>query len=322
MAEAPGIIGHARQIAELQSDLESNHVAHAYLFAGPAHVGKTTVAKWFAREVLLRGAAPEHRERDEREIDRLLHPDFLILDDLWIEEVREDWDVIARSSNMPQQHRSKSPKIMKTDTISIDDVRVIQDRFYETGRGHWRVCIIRGIERMQDAAANAFLKILEEPPEGRVFLLTTDALTSLLPTVISRTRTLRFERVSEQDLHPLLGHLSEDESHFLLHLAQGAPGVVKRLLADPDLLRGERLLHSKALSVWTAGSASERLKLLAPLLKRGQEADQFLLHLALTLREHNLKPASERALTALAHGLETNAHRQLLVQRFALSAGA
>ncbi len=321
MADSPKIIGHARQIAELQSDLDSGHIAHAYLFDGPPSVGKTTVAQWFARELLLRDIPVEEREKVEHDIDRLLHPDLLVLDDLWIEDVREDWEVIARSSNMPQQHRSKAPRVMKTDTISIDDVRVIQQRLYETGQGYWRCCIIRSIERMRDEAGNAFLKILEEPPEGRVFLLTTEAFTSLLPTVVSRTRVLHFDRVPEAEMQSLTEDLSPEERHFLLHLAQGAPGVAKRLRDDPDQLRSERILHGNALSFWKAKRAGERLKLLTPLFKRGEESERLLLHLALTLREHNLDPASERALAGLIRGLETNAHRQLLVQRFALAVG-
>ena len=313
------IVGHRMQIEQLRHDLESGHVAHAYLFAGPAHIGKTSIAHAFGRGILLRDAPEEGRERIEGEIDRLLHPDFLVLDDLWIEDVREDWEVIARTSNIPQQHRSKGDRKMKTDVISIDDVRAIQDRLYETGRGRWRVCIIRGVERMRDEAANAFLKILEEPPEGRVFLFTTESLASLLPTIVSRTRVIRFERVAEAVMHALVDDLPDDEAHFLLHLAQGAPGVVKRLQEDPDLLRAERLLHSKALSFWTSTSSSERLKLLLPLTKRGAEADQFVLHLALTLQEHALVPRNERALAGLIRGLETNAHRQLLAQRFAMA---
>ncbi|MBI5155688.1 hypothetical protein HZA45_00280 [Candidatus Peregrinibacteria bacterium] len=313
------IIGHARQIAELETDIANGHLAHAYLFAGPANIGKTTVAHWFARELLLQGLSDEARGAAEAEIDRLLHPDFLVLDDLWIEEVREDWDVIARTSNIPQQHRSKAPRIMKTDVIGIDDVRVIQQRLHETGHGAVRVCLIRGAERMRDEAANAFLKILEEPPPGRVFLLTTDSISSLLPTTISRTRVLHFQPVAEPQMNPLLRDLPEEEQHFLLHLAQGAPGILKSFIDDPDRLRGERLLHSKALSFWKSTSPGERLKLLSALSKRGQEADRFLFHLALTLREHALSRASERAFSRLLQGFETNAHRGLLTEQFAMA---
>ena len=316
------IIGHARQIAELETDLADSHTAHAYLFAGPANIGKTTVAHWFARELLLRDLSDEARGAAEAEIDRLLHPDFLVLDDLWIEEVREDWDVIARTSNISQQHRSKAPGIMKTDVIGIDDVRVIQQRLYETGHGAVRICLIRGVERMRDEAANAFLKILEEPPPGRVFLLTTDAMSSLLPTTISRTRVFHFQPVAEPQMSPLLRDLPEEEKHFLLHLAQGAPGILKSFIDNPDRLREERLLHSKALSFWKSTSPGERLKLLSALSKRGQEADRFLFHLALTLREHELSRASEQAFSRLLQGLETNAHRGLLTEQFAMAIGA
>ena len=263
------IVGHARQIAELENDLETGNVAHAYLFAGPPNVGKSTVAKWFATELLTRGFDPEAALVARSQIDRLLHPDFLSLDKLWIEDKSEDLDEIAESSNLPQAHRRKAPS-MKSDVISIDDVRVVQEKVYETG-GPRRVCFIRGIDRLQDAAANAFLKILEEPPEGRVFLLTVGSDTQLLPTIVSRSRVVKFDRVADALVAPLIADLSDDDRSFVLHVAQGAPGAAIALAADPDLLREERLMHAQATSFWGPASLSERLKLLAPIGERGPE---------------------------------------------------
>ncbi len=292
-------------------------MAHAYLFGGPANVGKMTTAKWFASQLLLQDVPPEERETVQRQIDRLLHPDLLVLDELWIEDINDDWEKIARSSNVPQEHRSKGG--MRTDTISIEDIRVLQDRFYSTGSGTWRVCIIRSVERMQDEAANALLKILEEPPPGRVFILTAQSLDALLPTVVSRCRVLHFSRVPESLLRPILAEVPAEEVGFLLHLAQGSPGVIRRFLADPDALREEKTVHGQAMGFWSGLTLSDRLAALEPLWKRGPDADRFLLHLALTLRETPAERRAEhgRAYLALCRGLETNAHRQLLAIRFA-----
>ncbi len=241
-----------------------------------------------------------------------------MLDQLWMEEKMEDWDIIAKSSNIPQQHRSKKPT-MKTDIIAVDDVREIQSRFYDTGELPHRVCIIRGVERMQPAAANAFLKILEEPPPGRVFLLTTDAPSLVLPTILSRARVLPFERVGLSDMRLLLETLDYNDASFVTHVAQGAPGRAIQLRDDPDLLRDERLLYTHAIAYWEAKNLHERLMLLKPLLECGAESDRFLFHLALALRE---KPdavrGSERALQQLSEALETNAMRGLQVQEFAM----
>jgi DNA polymerase-3 subunit delta' len=313
-----GILGHRAQLLSLQNDLERGNVAHAYLFSGPRHVGKFTIAKGFALALLSDGLDDAARERAADEIEKLLHPDLLVLDQLWIEDVQEDFDVIAKSSNVLQVHRQKAKA--KTDTISIDDIRSLQDRLHEVGRGKYRCCLIRSVERMQDEAVNALLKILEEPPQGVVFLLTTQSFASLLPTLISRTRVTHFTRLTDGEMSPLFEKTSEEERAFLLRVAQGSPGVVRRLRDDPDLLRVERQVHNSALAFWHSRSPLERLQLLKPLKERGEEADQFLLHLALGLREEldTLPPASAEQLFSFQRKLETNVNRELLSQQFVL----
>ena len=314
------IVGHAKQLSELAADIESGNVSHAYLFAGAPNLGKMTVAKWFARELITNGKTFEEKESIDHQLEKLIHPDLIVLDQLWIEEKCEDWDVIARSTNIPQQHRSKTPA-MKTDVISIEDIREIQSRLQDTGSGQYRFCIIRGIERMQDGAANAFLKILEEPPPGRIFLLTADApIQTLLPTILSRSRVLRFQRVADREVASLLKNVDEDDQRFILHLAQGAPGTAVRLAHDPDQLRIEQQLHQNAISFWSESSAIDRMMALTPLHERGAEADRFLFHLAIALREMpSYSRVQERALMELEQGLRTNASRPLMTELFALS---
>lgn len=316
--EKHSIVGHMRQIANLETDLQSGNVSHAYLFVGPEHVGKSTVARWFATELLTRHLDADGRSVVTAQIDRLIHPDFLSLDQLWIEGQSENLDEIATSSNLQQSHRWKAPSA-KSDTISIDDVRMIQERIYETGSGPWRVCFIRGIDRLQDAAANAFLKILEEPPPGRVFILTSSSDTLLLPTIVSRSRVLRFDRVADALIAPLLARVPGEDHSFILHLAQGAPGMAIGLASDPDLLRAERLMHNQAVAFWGPMSTSERLKALTPLTEKGIGAERFLLHLALALRTSS-DPSVARsvAFRRLTSRLQTNAYKPLIVQEFAL----
>lgn len=319
MTKLPEIIGHASQRAQLASDLGTGNVSHAYLFAGPAHVGKFTLAKRFATDLLLRAAPPDRRADAEERIAKLIHPDILVLDKLWMEEVQEDWDELAKFSNVPQMHRSKAPKA-KTDVIGIDDVRAIQDRLQETGEGAVRVCLIRSVERMRDEAANALLKILEEPPPGRVFLLTTQSLTGLLPTIISRARVLKFAAVPLKQISALLKDASEDDRAFILHVCRGAPGTALALRRDPDLLRIEKQAHAQSVAFWAGRSVHDRLKILAPLHERGADAERLLFHLHLALRESGTAtPARYEPLAQLTKDLQTNAHRQLMAQRFALT---
>lgn len=312
------IIGHKKQLLQLEDDLASNHLSHAYLFAGPAHIGKTMVARWFARKILLKDVSSEQYDQTAHAIDHLFHQDILMLDQLWMEETMEDWDIIAKSSNIPQQHRAKAG--LKTDSISVEDIREIQHRFYDTGELAHRVCIIRGVERMQPAAANAFLKILEEPPPGRIFILTTDAPTLVLPTILSRTRVMAFERVGVRDMHGLLSSVDPIDASFITHVSEGAPGRTIALRDNPDLLRDERLHHTHAIAYWNAKNLHERLQMLKPLLERGAESDRFLFHLALALRDHpSAHRSHERALQQLSEALETNAMRALQVQEFAMT---
>ena len=320
MPSTPPILGHRPQLTALGQDLAQDNVSHAYIFSGAPHLGKFTMAKRFGRELLRDGRGKEECMALDEQLARLLHPDFLVIDQLWIEDVCEDFAVIAKSSNVPQQHRAKNSPA-KTDTISIDDIRAVQERLHEVGTGRYRCCIIRSVERMQTTAISSLLKILEEPPEGVVFILTTQSLSSLLPTLVSRARVLHFMRLTDSELEPLLVDCSDDERQFLLRVAQGAPGVVKRLRDNPDLLRAERQVYSSAITFWHSRSNVERLQLLSPLHERSADAEKFLLHLSLAFREERdeLQPASVKHLMELGRNLETNVNRQLVTQEFVLA---
>ncbi|PIP65077.1 hypothetical protein COU77_01215 [Candidatus Peregrinibacteria bacterium CG10_big_fil_rev_8_21_14_0_10_49_16] len=304
------IIGHQVQLAELQSNLDVGNIAHAYLFSGPRHVGKLTVAKWFAGRLLQEDAGR-----------LLIHPDCLVLDRLWIENVQEDWEEVGKYSNMPQVHRSKQPKA-KTDSIGIDDIRVIQQRLQETSmRGHYRCCIIRSVERMQDAAVNALLKMLEEPPAGCVLLLTTQKASSVLPTILSRVRVVEFRAVADKDLLPFLAEYSAAKQHVLLRLAQGAPGKILQWQEHPKEVERYVHLFTLARQVYSKTSAHERMQALALLEKKGEEAGEFLKLLFIALQD--LRPAAlvewESTLRELAENLSLNVNRTLAIQHFVFS---
>jgi DNA polymerase-3 subunit delta' len=314
------ILGHKAQLADLARDLETGNVSHAYLFEGPAHVGKFSIAKLFAEELLVQGIDPETEERVREEVQKLLHSDVLVIDQLWREKIFEDENLLAMSSNVSQIHRKKAGA--KTDTISIDDVRALQERLYDVPRATYRVCLIRNVERLQDEAVNALLKVLEEPPKGLVFILTTSNVEGVLPTLRSRSRRLSFHHLSRAELRPLVAGDDADEAQFLLHLSQGAPGVIVRLRKDPEKLREEHRLSTVARGFWRETSLLTRMQLLAPLHERNEETDRFLLHLALALRE---MPVDRTSLNAgksferLLRALQTNVSRQLLCAELAMA---
>ncbi len=317
------IIGHEKVQGELLSDIAHGNVSHAYLFVGPPHLGKFTVARWFAWRILADRKSPEDVSTIKDQVERLIHPDLLSLDALWIKDISEDWNVIGQSSNVTQQHRAKADSPPKTDTIGIDDVRSLHSRLFETGSSPHLCCVVRSIERMQTPAATAFLKLLEEPPPRVVFILTAESEHAVLPTVASRTRVIRFHPVPQSGMLPLLQGRGSDDESFALHLSQGAPGTLIRLLGDPDTLRSKRQLHSQAKQFWQTGSLPERLAWILSFSDAKKDTSELLLHLGLTLREHpetEKREAMMRAYMALVTGLKTNAHRGLLLERFALAA--
>ena len=95
----PEIIGHTRQCTLLREDIAKGKTAHAYLFSGKKHLGKFTIAQWFAAELLTHTLDETEKKEALRLIERNMHPDLLTLDQLWIDGVCTDWNVIARSSN-------------------------------------------------------------------------------------------------------------------------------------------------------------------------------------------------------------------------------
>ena len=99
------VVSHARQREHLLRDIQHDNVSHAYLFAGPRHIGKFTVAKWFAWELL--SARGNDRAETARLLERNIHPDVLVLDRLYVEGECTDWGEIASSSNVPQEDRAR-----------------------------------------------------------------------------------------------------------------------------------------------------------------------------------------------------------------------
>lgn len=253
------------------------------------------------------------------QIEKLIHPDFLSLDQLWIEDECEDWNEIGKTSNAPQMHRSKDTPA-KSDVISIDDVRALSMRLQHTSDSPYIVCFIRSIERMHVSAANAFLKILEEPPSRVVFLLTTQEASSLLPTLISRTRHISFHPVPHKELSPLIADASDD-TLFALSMAQGAPGKLIQLLSSPDALRESKQIHAQAKQFWHSTSLREKIVWLLSVEKNGN-IEHALLCLGIALRSyHDPQKKAEwtQAYALLLSHLRTNAHRGLILEQFALA---
>jgi DNA polymerase-3 subunit delta' len=316
------IIGHMRQREQLLKDVEKSNTAHAYLFAGKRHLGKFTTAHWFAAELLTQ--REEEKDATLHLLEKNMHPDCLVLDQLWMEGTCTDWNVIARTSNVPQEHRKKAK--VKSNVIGIDDIRVLQTRLHETSQRGRICCLIRSIERLHITAANALLKILEEPPKDVVFCFTTESLSSLPETIVSRMRVLHFSPVPRKELAGMLEDLPVEDQALLLGIAQGAPGIIQRSLEDPEVLRLYRQIHIDAKRFLSMPSLLDRFQKLNECVEEKQQSPLFLQHLFLHLQQdlrRGSKEEAERAaemsrkLFLLLHTLNSNTHKSLLAARTA-----
>ena len=225
-------IGHETQKKEIEENFLHDNLSHAYLFTGPNHIGKFT----FAKEIALAMLCPNNMCRtcaECRQIENLTHPDFIILDLLYIDPISKNWDEISTYSNIPQKHRSTAPTA-KTDSISINDIREIQKLLQRKTLGKNKICLIKNIHRMNENANNAFLKIVEEPPENVHFIFTSDQESKLLQTFISRVRKIPFYTLHDKILIQALN--DDKNTNEILEYAQGRIGIALKLMNNREEL--------------------------------------------------------------------------------------
>jgi len=223
--ENPALVGHAAAEAALLASYRSGRLPHAWLFTGPRGVGKATLAFRFARFLFAESgrmagglfAAPAPTSlavaADDPVFRRVAsggHADLMV--------VERAWD--------PRRRRLRSE-------IVADDTRGIAGFLRLTAaEGGWRVVIIDGADAMNHHAANAVLKILEEPPRRAVLLLTSDNPGRLLPTIRSRCRLLALKPLPEAEIVAALGRYRPDlDDAAQAVLARLADGSIGRALA-------------------------------------------------------------------------------------------
>jgi DNA polymerase-3 subunit delta' len=219
------VIGQDKVLSLLDYSLKSGAVAHAYLVAGPPHVGKGTLAINLAQALNCdESEAPCGECRSCRRI---------------LEGKHADVTTIGLDSRME---------------ISIDDIRELQRLAslppYE---GKCKVFIIDEAEYLSTEAANSLLKILEEPPPRVVWLLLAAEERRLLPTIVSRCQRLELrplpsERIQEALIN--LHNVDVDKAKLLARLCHGRLGWAVSALGNDDMLteRSQRIDRLVSLS--------------------------------------------------------------------------
>lgn len=211
------VIGHEWAVEMLRRELAQDRVRHAYLFTGPAGIGKRTLAAEFARALLCEAAEPPCGQcRHCQLAARGSHADLLTVEP------------------------AVSGKNVRSAKIKVDPVRqLIYDLALKPVEARRRVARLLRFETANVEAMNAFLKTLEEPPGRAVILLTAERADDLLPTIVSRCevvalRPLPLEMVREALITRWL--LPAERAALLAPLSQGRLGWAVRTHADEAAL--------------------------------------------------------------------------------------
>ena len=252
------LVGHAEPGAAFRAAFVGGAMHHAWLLTGPPGIGKAAFAEAAATWVLARSAGPRVRDNSFE-----VHPDHPMAHLM----------AAASHPDFRRLERTTDDKGKLRTVIRVDEVRALSPLFQRTPfMSDWRVVVIDALDEMNRAAANAFLKSLEEPPPGTLFLALSHSPGRLLPTIRSRCRTLRFQPLSDAQVARVIAaerpELSGDEIAALVAVAEGAPGRalgladagIAGLTADLDALavaaKGEATARALTLAKSLAGKAA------------------------------------------------------------------
>ncbi|MDA9405876.1 DNA polymerase III subunit delta' [Bradyrhizobium sp. CCBAU 45384] len=265
--------GHREAEAALLTAYRSGRIPHAWLIGGPQGIGKATLAYRMARFVLAHGQPLATAVQTAEDL-------FIDPDDAVARQVAAG----SHGGLLTLERTANDRGVMRT-VITVDETRETIAFFGSTAAAEgWRVCVVDTVDELNPNAANALLKILEEPPQRSLFLLVSHAPARVLATIQSRCRKLR------------LRSLTTDE---VIAAAAAAADIPPTDLALREAAEASKGSVSRALTL-LGGDALKLQQRTAALLARLPEVDPRELH---TLGE-SLGTSDRVALAAFVDGID------------------
>ena len=206
------VVGQQHVTTTLQNAIQSHHLAQAFLFCGPRGVGKTTCARILAKTINCTNLSAE------------------------TEACGQCVSCVAFQDNA-------SFNVHELDAASnnsVEDIRSLVEQVrYAPQAGKYKIYIIDEVHMLSNAAFNAFLKTLEEPPSYAIFILATTERHKIIPTILSRCQIFDFSRIKVEDMRSHLRYVATQEGitaeEDALHLlAQKADGGLRDALSMFD----------------------------------------------------------------------------------------
>jgi DNA polymerase-3 subunit delta' len=241
------VCGHERILALLSHEMASGSVRHAYLFSGPRHSGKSTIAKAFARAIVCAknadGQPPCEDCDDCKRVDKGIHPDVQVFS--------------LDSQRVGVQERGES----STDRLSVESAREISAAAaYMPFTARRRVIIVEDAETLTATAQEALLKTIEEPPPHLVLMLLAESADLLKATILSRCEQLNLLPVPTQTIATCLVDrgVDQDVAVKLSKQATGLPGLAMEMALDPTMLESRHTAFARA-GEWIAATPFERV---------------------------------------------------------------
>lgn len=234
------IAGHTWVVDYFRRSIRADAVAHAYLLAGPAGIGKATLARRFAQALLCEQdqGDPCLQCRACKRIAHGNHPD-------------------VRTVSLATQAAGQKSDEPKSREVRIDTVRAWQGdvdlRPFEAAR---RVFILDDADKLNEQAANAMLKTLEEPPPYAVLILLAHGAGDLLPTIVSRCRTLRLRPLARADVAEALRttyNVEPTDAELLAAWSGGRVGWAISAVDEPEMLEQQQVSLDALVALRTGG---------------------------------------------------------------------